>query len=154
MDEIGLRRPAAVGNGAHVDHQGAGIHLVLVLAHTGPAKLPGGDAVKIKGTSGGGQTVDGIAVRQPRFFRVLLQGIASQFLRHLGKGHVAAIGKGVADVLLPVGAGANDGLVPDLDAARAGPGAVLNIRKLFQRRRQRYSLVNGAGSKRRGQKAV
>lgn len=84
----------------------------MVLSHAGPAQLTVGDVVKVKGALCRRQTADGIAAGQARLLRVLLQSARPQLLGDLGEGHVAAVGEGGGDVLLPVGAGADDGLVP------------------------------------------
>ena len=153
-DQIRLGRLAAVCDGPHVDHQRCRVHLVVVLPHAGPAQLAVGDAVEIKGALCRGQAVDGVAGGEARPLRVLLQGGRPQLLGDLGEGHVAAVGKGGGDVLLPVGAGADDGLVPDLDAARTGPGPLHQVRDLLQRRRQGHGLVHGPRRESGGQEAV
>ena len=153
-DQIRLRRLAAVCDGAHADHQRRRVHLVVVLPHAGPAQLTVGDVVKVKGALCRRQAADGIAAGQARLLRVLLQSARPQLLGDLGEGHVAAVGEGGGDVLLPVGAGADDGLVPHLDAAGAGPGPIRQVWDILQSRRQGHGLVHGSRRESRGQKTV
>ena len=128
--------------------------MILILSHAGPAQLAVRDVFPGKGALCRGQAVDIIAVCQPRLLRVCFQSFGPQLLSDLGEGHIAGVCEGVTDVLLPVGAGADDGLVPDLHAALAGPGAVLQVRQFLQRRRQRHCLIDGARREGGGQEPV
>ncbi|SCJ63631.1 Uncharacterised protein [uncultured Blautia sp.] len=53
-----------------------------------------------------------------------------------------------------MGAGADDGLVPHLDTAGAGPGPIRQVWDLLQSRRQGHGLVHGSRRESRGQEAV
>ena len=55
----------------------------MVLAHTGPAQLPVGDAVPVERALGGGQIVHGIGAGKPRLLRIPPQGICPQLLRKI-----------------------------------------------------------------------
>ena len=125
-----------------------------MLAHAGPSQLPLCDPFPRKGSLCCRQTVDGITVRQASFFRIVLHGIRPQLRRQQGKYHIAAVGKGVAQSLLPVGPGTNNGLVPDPDRSLAVPGSVFQLRDLFQSSRQCHGLINRTGCEGRGQEPV
>ena len=126
----------------------------MILAHTGPAQLPGGDAVPVERALGGGQAVHGIGAGKSRLLCIPPQGIRPQLLRDLSEGRVAGVGEGLLQCLLPVDAGAGDGLVPDLDAAGAVPCPGLRVRQVLQCRRQGHGLEHRPGHKGGGEKPV
>ncbi|MPM58206.1 hypothetical protein SDC9_105036 [bioreactor metagenome] len=116
----------------------------MELPHAGPAQLVIGNSVEIEGPLGGGEAADGIAVRQPRLFRVGRQRVRPQFHRHLRKRHVAGIGQSLLKRLLAVGTGADNGVVPNLHRALAIPGPGVVVLEFFNGRRPGHGLENGA----------
>ena len=72
QDQLGDRGFAAVGHRAHVDHQRAGVHRVVILPHPGPAELAVRRAVKVESSFRRGQAADGIAAGQPRLLLSLI----------------------------------------------------------------------------------
>ena len=72
----------------------------------------------------------------------------------LAEGHVAGVGEGLLQTLVPVGAGADDGLAADDDAAVTVVDPALRVRDGLKGRRQRHGLKDGAGGEGGGEDPV
>ena len=142
---VGYGGLSAVGDGPHPDHHGAGVHQVVPLAHTAPGQLPLVKTREVKAPSGGIHRADGVAGREARLLGVALERLAAQLGGKLAEGHVAGVGEGLLQTLVPVGAGADDGLAADDDAAVTVVDPALRVRDGLKGRRHRHGLKDGAG---------
>ena len=140
------------GQGAQKPQERAGIHQIVVLAHTRPAQICPLTHGKLSGRRA--DAADGKALGQPGLFRVLGQGAAPQLHRQLRIGAVAGPGQGVIQVHLPVGIGAGDRAALQLQPPGAGEVPVQGPVQLLQGRGGGHQLEHGARGKRGRQHPV
>ena len=152
-DEPGHGGLAAVGDGSHVGHNGAGVGQVVVLAHAGPGQLAGG-AGKVKPPGGGGEAADLIGGGEASLLGVLGHDLRPQFGGQLAEHPVAGVGQGVIDVHFPVDMGAGDGLAPHIGGTGAGPSPVKEVGDILNGGGQGHRLEHRARREGAGEEAV
>ena len=142
----------AAGDGAQESQKRAGIHQIVVLAHTRPAQICPLTHGKLSGRRA--DAADGEALRQSGLFRISSQGLAPQLHRHLSIGAVAGPGQGIVQVHIPVGIGTGDNAAVQLQTPGAGEVPVQSAVQILQSRSSGHQLEHGARGKRGRQHPV
>ena len=143
-DQIGLRGPAAPGNGPHIDHILAGIDEIRILPDPGPGQVVVLRLAEIKAAPDRGDAVQLEILREPDALRLLRQRLPACTQTDLREHAVAGVRQSLGQALLPMGLGTGDAFAVDDPLSLAGKALLRQPRVLLQGGGQGGQLEDGA----------
>ncbi len=154
VDQLWNGRLPTIGDGAHIDHQGAGVEQVVILAHTGPAQLIFRTVGELKTTGGRLQPAYLVGVSETRLSGIGGHHIGTELNGQLGKHAVTGVRISAVDIHFTVRGGAGHRFAAHQGRAGTGKRACKEIGQLFYGGAQRNGFKDRAGHKGAGEKAV